>query len=73
MKQEDLRYLAKIVRRYCKKYDNVEVIPDYELACNVIEVKGLPEKITALTVVTEALKDKNVKIFGKETKITIRL
>jgi hypothetical protein len=72
MEKSDLRYLAKIVRRYCKdsKYTNAVITPDYETGH--IDITGLPFPVRALNV-CKVIEDKGVKVIGKgDTKVLIK-
>ena len=74
MTKEDLKYLAKILRRHCKQknYVNATIEPDYETGH--IEVTGLPAGLTALLVSTKVMEEKGVKVIGKtDTRILIKM
>ena len=72
MEKCDLRYLAKIVRRYCrdKNYVNAIITPDY--GTGHIEVTGLPVTVKVLEV-CKIIEEKGVKVIGRgDTKVLIR-
>lgn len=63
MTREDLKYIAKVIRRYCteKKY-NVTVTPDYETG--YIDIEGLPDGVKAIDVCKVVI-DKGVKVYSR--------
>jgi hypothetical protein len=72
MEKADLKYLAKIVRRYCKEkgYGNVVIVPDYETGH--IDITGLPVPLVAINV-CKVIEDKGIKVVGKgDTRVLIK-
>lgn len=71
MTKEDLKYIAKVIRRYCTKNKyNATVLPDYETGH--IEITGLPVGVKVLDV-CKVVVDKGVKVFSKsDTKVLVK-
>ena len=72
MEKCDLRYLAKVIRRYCKdkNYDKAIIVPDYETGH--IEVTGLPVPLKALEV-CKIIEEKGVRVIGRgDTRVLIK-
>lgn len=63
MTKEDLKYIAKIIRRQANsKYSAIVVTPDY--TTGQIDIEGLPDGVKAIDMCSE-VKKKGIKVYDR--------